>query len=247
MYEKIVDENPYETPMMIYPAVHYTMGGLWVDYNLQTTIDGCYCIGEANFSDHGANRLTAQVCDAIDLALDEAERDSRVVVLAGRTGVFATSSESSDDDQPLAELLLRLHGFPLPVVAACSGTARGTGASLLLATDLRIGVRGDHLIGFDVLERGLPLDSLSIELARDRLARTALVPSILLGTPWTASRAVEAGFLDHLVEADDLVGEVAKRARSLAGRLASGAFVQTRRRMRGPLLAYLHDEMSRSF
>ena len=59
MYEKIVDENPYETPMMIYPAVHYTMGGIWVDYNLQTTVPGLYAIGEANFSDHGANRLGA--------------------------------------------------------------------------------------------------------------------------------------------------------------------------------------------
>ena len=59
MYEKIVDQNPYKTPMMIYPAVHYTMGGLWVDYNLMTTIPGCYAIGEANFSDHGANRLGA--------------------------------------------------------------------------------------------------------------------------------------------------------------------------------------------
>ena len=59
MYEKIVDENPYKTPMMIYPATHYTMGGVWVDYNLMTTVDGLYCIGEANFSDHGANRLGA--------------------------------------------------------------------------------------------------------------------------------------------------------------------------------------------
>ncbi len=59
MYEQIVAENPYKTPMMIYPAVHYTMGGVWVDYNLMTTIPGCYCIGEANFSDHGANRLGA--------------------------------------------------------------------------------------------------------------------------------------------------------------------------------------------
>ncbi|MED5475240.1 MAG: fumarate reductase/succinate dehydrogenase flavoprotein subunit [Candidatus Neomarinimicrobiota bacterium] len=59
MYEKIVDENPYETPMMIYPAVHYTMGGLWVDYNLMSTVPGLYVTGEANFSDHGANRLGA--------------------------------------------------------------------------------------------------------------------------------------------------------------------------------------------
>jgi len=59
MYEKIVDENPYETPMIIYPAVHYSMGGLWIDYELQTTIPGLFAIGEANFSDHGANRLGA--------------------------------------------------------------------------------------------------------------------------------------------------------------------------------------------
>ena len=59
IYEKITADNPYKTPMKIYPAVHYTMGGVWVDYNLMTTIDGCYCIGEANFSDHGANRLGA--------------------------------------------------------------------------------------------------------------------------------------------------------------------------------------------
>lgn len=59
MYEKITGEDPYETPMMIYPAVHYTMGGLWVDYNLMSTVPGLFVIGEANFSDHGANRLGA--------------------------------------------------------------------------------------------------------------------------------------------------------------------------------------------
>ncbi|MBA2542485.1 MAG: fumarate reductase/succinate dehydrogenase flavoprotein subunit [Deltaproteobacteria bacterium] len=59
MYERITGEDPYRVPMRIYPAVHYTMGGLWVDYNLQTTIPGLFCLGEANFSDHGANRLGA--------------------------------------------------------------------------------------------------------------------------------------------------------------------------------------------
>ncbi len=59
MYDKITDENPYETPMKIYPAIHYTMGGIWVDYELQTTIPGLFAAGEANFSDHGANRLGA--------------------------------------------------------------------------------------------------------------------------------------------------------------------------------------------
>ena len=59
MYEKITGENPYKVPMRIYPAIHYTMGGLWVDYNLMTTVKGLYAIGECNFSDHGANRLGA--------------------------------------------------------------------------------------------------------------------------------------------------------------------------------------------
>jgi len=59
MYHKITDEDPYQVPMRIYPAVHYTMGGLWVDYNLMTTVPGLHCLGEANFSDHGANRLGA--------------------------------------------------------------------------------------------------------------------------------------------------------------------------------------------
>ena len=59
MYHKITDEDPYQVPMKIYPAVHYTMGGLWVDYNLQSTMPGLFVLGEANFSDHGANRLGA--------------------------------------------------------------------------------------------------------------------------------------------------------------------------------------------
>ena len=59
MYQRITDEDPYKVPMRIYPAIHYTMGGLWVDYHLMTTIPGLFVIGEANFSDHGANRLGA--------------------------------------------------------------------------------------------------------------------------------------------------------------------------------------------
>ena len=98
MYEKIVDQNPYETPMMIYPAVHYTMGGVWVDYNLMTSIPGCYAIGEANFSDHGANRLGAS-------ALMQGLADGYFVLpytigdyLADdiRTGAIATDSPEFD-------------------------------------------------------------------------------------------------------------------------------------------------------
>ncbi len=99
MYEKITDDNPYETPMMIYPAVHYTMGGIWVDYNLMTTIPGCYAAGEANFSDHGANRLGAS-------ALMQGLADGYFVLpytigdyLADdiRTGTIKTDTKEFDD------------------------------------------------------------------------------------------------------------------------------------------------------
>ncbi len=98
MYMQITGENPYETPMKIYPAVHYTMGGLWVDYNLMTTLPGCYALGEANFSDHGANRLGAS-------ALMQGLADGYFVIpytlgeyLADdiRTGTIPTDSESFD-------------------------------------------------------------------------------------------------------------------------------------------------------
>ncbi|HAC23302.1 MAG TPA: fumarate reductase/succinate dehydrogenase flavoprotein subunit, partial [Cytophagales bacterium] len=99
MYEQIVAENPYKTPMMIYPAVHYTMGGLWVDYELMTTVQGCYACGEANFSDHGANRLGAS-------ALMQGLADGYFVLpytignyLAGeiRTGAISTDLREFDE------------------------------------------------------------------------------------------------------------------------------------------------------
>ena len=111
MYEKIVDENPYETPMMIYPAVHYTMGGLWVDYNLMTNIPGCYAAGEANFSDHGANRLGAS-------ALMQGLADGYFVLpyTIGdylsheiRTGAISTDSKEFEDaEEAVNECIVKL-------------------------------------------------------------------------------------------------------------------------------------------
>ena len=98
MYEEIVDENPYETPMMIFPAVHYTMGGLWVDYELQSTIPGLFVAGEANFSDHGANRLGAS-------ALMQGLADGYFILpytlqnyLADKIGTACPSIESKEFD-----------------------------------------------------------------------------------------------------------------------------------------------------
>ncbi|MDY6906137.1 MAG: fumarate reductase/succinate dehydrogenase flavoprotein subunit [Thermodesulfobacteriota bacterium] len=98
MYEKITGENPYKTPMMIYPAVHYTMGGLWVDYNLMSTIDGLFVLGEANFSDHGANRLGAS-------ALMQGLADGYFVIPYTIGGYLAGASLSpiSETDPPFRD------------------------------------------------------------------------------------------------------------------------------------------------
>jgi succinate dehydrogenase / fumarate reductase flavoprotein subunit len=111
MYEKIVDDNPYKTPMMIYPAVHYTMGGVWVDYNLMTTIPGCFAIGEANFSDHGANRLGAS-------ALMQGLADGYFVLpytigdyLSDDIRTGAISTDSPEFEQAENEVRERLQGL----------------------------------------------------------------------------------------------------------------------------------------
>ena len=115
MYEKITGENPYEKPMRIYPAVHYTMGGLWVDYNLMSTIDGLFVMGEANFSDHGANRLGAS-------ALMQGLADGYFIVpytiggyLAGTefgdvTTDHAAFKETENDAQTRIDKLLAING-----------------------------------------------------------------------------------------------------------------------------------------
>ncbi|MCU0623859.1 MAG: fumarate reductase/succinate dehydrogenase flavoprotein subunit [Gemmatimonadaceae bacterium] len=107
MYQRITDENPYKVPMRIYPAVHYTMGGLWVDYNLMSNVPGLFVLGEANFSDHGANRLGAS-------ALMQGLADGYFVIpytlghyLAGKTPVGAGAAESPEARATQADVLAR--------------------------------------------------------------------------------------------------------------------------------------------
>ena len=113
MYEKITADNPYQTPMMIYPAIHYTMGGLWVDYNLMSNLPGLFVLGEANFSDHGANRLGAS-------ALMQGLADGYFVLpytiggyLAGTPKMDVTTSHKafSDSEKQVTERITRLLGI----------------------------------------------------------------------------------------------------------------------------------------
>ena len=95
MYERITDENPYEVPMRIYPAVHYTMGGLWVDYHLMSNVPGLFVLGEANFSDHGANRLGAS---ALMQGLADGYFVIRYTLANYLAGLLGTEPVATDDD-----------------------------------------------------------------------------------------------------------------------------------------------------
>ena len=133
MYRKITDEDPYQVPMRIYPAIHYTMGGLWVDYNLMSTIPGLHVLGEANFSDHGANRLGAS-------ALMQGLADGYFVIpytlanylggtpLAAVTTEHDAFKEAEDNVQARIDKLLSVKGHRDAAAAAprASGSCSGT-------------------------------------------------------------------------------------------------------------------------
>jgi succinate dehydrogenase / fumarate reductase flavoprotein subunit len=120
MYEKITGENPYRTPMRIYPAVHYTMGGLWVDYNLQSTIPGLHVMGEANFSDHGANRLGAS-------ALMQGLADGYFVIPATLGNYFANNKlEKISTDHPAFKEALDKQKSTIEKLMSVKGTKTAT-------------------------------------------------------------------------------------------------------------------------
>ncbi len=118
MYQKITAENPYQVPMRIYPAVHYTMGGLWVDYNLQSSVPGLFVLGEANFSDHGANRLGAS-------ALMQGLADGYFVLpytIGDHIGKHGSSLKKLGDDHPAVQEALDSASSRVNSILAVNGT-----------------------------------------------------------------------------------------------------------------------------
>lgn len=186
MYEKIVDDNPYETPMMIYPAVHYTMGGIWVDYNLMTTVPGCYAIGEANFSDHGANRLGAS-------ALMQGLADGYFVLpytigdyLAAdiRTGKIPTDlPEFEEAENNVREQIRRL--------------SENNGTKTVDYFHKRLGKIMWNKVGMARNEKGLKEAMVEIEALRDEFYRDVKVPGDINGVNAELEKALRvADFLE---------------------------------------------------
>lgn len=184
--------------------------------------------------DGKANAINFEMLAALNVALDKAEKEAKAIVLAGREGRFsggfdlkAFASLGMDGVYKLldggAELLLRLYGGPLPVVAACTGHAIAMGTFILHACDTRIGAAGDFKIGANEAVTGMNLPIFAMELSRDRLSPRHLTRATIQGFIYDPAGAVEAGYLDMTVALD----QVEATARATAAQLAmlpSGAY-----------------------
>ncbi len=212
-------------------------------------------IATITIDDGKANAITIPLIDEVRAALDQAEADGAVVVLAGRPGRFsggfdlptltAFTPESADLLKAGFDLSYRLLSFPRPVVIACTGHAIAMGSFLLLSGDHRIGISGSgHKIGATEVAIGMAMPWAAVEMLRQRLTRAHFERATLLAEVFTPEGAVEAGFLDEAVEEDRLH----VRAREVATRLASldgKAHHVTKQRARAAMLETLAAAIQR--
>lgn len=194
---------------------------------MSATVEITNDIALIRMDDGKANAINFEMIAALNAALDTAEAEAKAIVLAGRDGRFsggfdlnAFASLGADGVYKLldagAELLLRLYGGPLPVVAACTGHAIAMGVFILNACDTRVGASGEYKIGANEAITGMNLPIFAMELARDRLSPGHMTRAMVQGFIYNPQGAVEAGYLDMLADAD----KVEAKALAVAGQLA---------------------------
>ncbi len=209
---------------------------------MSATIDIQNDIALIRMDDGKANAINFAMVDALNAALDTAEAEAKAIVLAGRDGRFsggfdlnAFASLGADGVYKLldagAELLLRLYGGKLPVVAACNGHAIAMGVFILNACDTRIGASGAFKIGANEAVTGMNLPIFAMELSRDRISPRHLTRATIQGFIYDPVGAVDAGYLDMLAEPD----KVEETALGIAGQLAmlpAGSYAWNKNAMR---------------
>ena len=198
--------------------------------------------------DGKANALSPAVLEQLQGALDRAEKEARAVLIVGRPGRFSAGFDLGvmragvDSMRSLvtagAELLLRIHMYPRPVVVACTGHALAAGALILLAADQRYGARGDFKIGLNEVAIGMSLPIFAVELARERISKRHLSRATMQAEIYSPDAAVDAGFLDDVREPDALFDDALAEARRLA-ELGDPAFRKTRELVRGATAAHI--------
>jgi len=217
---------------------------------LETTLHGRVAL--LRFDDGKANAISDTSLAALNEALDHAEKEADAAVLLGRPGRFSAGFDLSVMTQGPeaarqlvaggAHLALRMAEAPIPIVAACSGHALAMGSLLLLASDFRVGARGDFKIGLNEVAIRMTLPGFAIELARERLSRRHLGPATVLAEIVDPDRATDVGWLDRVVEPDALEAAALEEATRL-GELPRRAFSETKRALRADMLARIRASL----
>jgi len=219
--------------------------------SVEFELDGEVAI--VRIDDGKANALSPALLSSLDAALERAEKEAAALLLVGRPGKLSAGFDLSvmtagaDSARALvtqgAELLLRLYLHPQPVVLACTGHALAAGALLTLVADTRIGVRGDFKLGLNEVAIGMRLPIFAVELAKDRLSKRHITAAALQARIYSPDEAVDAGYLDRVVEADDLFDEALGCAKSLA-ELSRGAYAWTKKLAREPMVVAIRTSLA---
>ncbi|MNE10390.1 putative enoyl-CoA hydratase [compost metagenome] len=211
-------------------------------------------IATLTLSNGKVNAISPDVIAAFNAALDQAEKDRAVVIITGQPGILSggydlkvmTSGPKAAVDLVTAgsTLARRLLAHPFPVIVACPGHAVAKGAFILLSSDYRIGVEGPFSIGLNEVQIGMTMHHAGIELARDRLRRSAFHRSVINGEMFDPQSAVDAGFLDKVVKPEELQDAALAAARQLK-KINMTAHKNTKLKVRKALLELLDDAITR--
>ena len=182
-------------------------------------------VATLTLSNGKVNAISPEVISAFNAALDQAEKDRAVVIITGQPGILSGGYDlkvmTASPEQAIelvsqgSSLARRLLSHPFPVVVACPGHAVAKGAFLLLSVDYRIGVEGPFSIGLNEVQIGMTMHYAGIELARDRLRKSALHRSVINGEMFNPVSAVDAGFLDQVVKPEALLDTAREVAQQL--------------------------------
>ncbi|MDP7593885.1 MAG: crotonase/enoyl-CoA hydratase family protein [Litorilituus sp.] len=199
------------------------------------------------------NAISPQTINEINAALDEAEKNEYVVIITGQPGMFCAGYDlKTMKESPEAAISLvtagstlahRMLSFPCPIIAACSGHAVAKGGFLLLSCDYRIGIEGNFKIGLNEVAIGMTMHHAGIEIARNRIPVNFLNRSVINAEMFNPQTAIQAGFLDTVVEAEQLMSVAKLAAKQMQG-LHMTAFRQTKLKERQASLAALDNAIA---
>jgi enoyl-CoA hydratase len=191
-----------------------------MDYQLTNDV-ALICIDDGK-----ANALNHEFMDAMNDALDKAEKEAKAVVITGREGMFSAGfdlkalakggQQATDMLEKGMVLMTRMYGFPLPVISACEGHAIGMGVFILLASDNRLGANTEYTVNLPETAIGMPFTPVLMSLIKDRIVNTQQTIAVIQSKKYTPSEAVNAGILDQLVEKDQLLDTAMTLAQELS-------------------------------